>query len=609
MLLQFHRNAGGTGSARSPMTYSMFLDTHKLLKVCAWMTVLAIVIALARPGLMAKFFGRVEKCFGALARKPRYAIAAAALFPMLARLAILPWYPPPNPIVHDEFSYLLQADTFAHGRVVNPTPPNWKHFETEYTLLRPAYASQYQPGQGLTLAAGQLIFGHPWWGVWMDVGLMCGAICWALGFILPRHWALFGALVASLQFGIFGIWMNSYFGGAVSATAGALVFGSLASLNTGRYALQNRILWERRAMICGLGIMLLFATRPVEGVIATVVAIVYTWSRLRKMNLPTGIVLRRIAFPFTAVFVCGAAMLAWYNWRVTGNPAVPPYLAYRNIYGTPQPYWWQAPFTISHFDFPEIRDNYLNQLRLYRERYSLAAMVSAERDRLENFWRFFVGPFLTPALIFLAVVFRDRRMRPWLLISIPFIAEKVAYHAWFPAHSGPVTLLVVLILAQCWRHLRVWRRTQRTGVAVSRVVMAAFCAAIFLGAAGRAAEPILPRLFRHLPPIWESLYPPRRLRDDVTAVLARIPGQHLLFVKYAPGHCFCEEWVSNGAQLDEQKIVYVRPRDPASDEALMQAFPAFDVWEVEPDQHPYRLWRVEPSAASASYAQSEPRPQ
>lgn len=60
------------------------------------------------------------------------------------------------------------------------------------------------------------------------------------------------------------------------------------------------------------------------------------------------------------------------------------------------------------------------------------AILRAERDRLANSWRFFVGPFLTPALLFLPWVIRQRRIRPWLLASIPFILAKAAYHACYP---------------------------------------------------------------------------------------------------------------------------------------------------------------------------------
>ncbi len=98
---------------------------------------------------------------------------------------------------------------------------------------------------------------------------------------------------------------------------------------------------------------------------------------------------------------------------------------------------------------------------------------------------------------------------------------------------------------------------------------------------------------------WQSsLYPARRLRDDVTARLERVPGKHLVFVKYAPNHCFCEEWVFNSADLQSQKIVYARPYTPATDRGLAQYLEDHDVWIVEPDARPYKLERVDDSLAA-----------
>jgi hypothetical protein len=379
--------------------------------------------------------------------------------------------------------------------------------------------------------------------------------------------------------------MNSYFGGAVAATAGALVMGSLMRMRHSEKARSS-------AMLCAFGLIVLFATRPLEAILWGAVAMVYLATRRASHLRLTD---PRFYIPFLLVFSLGAGGLAYYNWRITGSPSNPPYLHYRQVYGTPQPYWWQPPVIITRFNYPELRDNYLNQLRLYRARHSFGAILEAERERLRNFWRFFIGPFLTPALLFLVWAIRDRRIRLWMLASIPFVIDKATYHAWFPSQNAPATVLIVLLVVQCWRHLRVWQRGHHWGVAMSRFLMTSFALAIVLGALGRAVEPIIPDRLRHLPPIWESLYPARRLRDDVTDRLARVPGKHLVFVKYSPGHCFCEEWVFNGADLASQRIIYVRPYSPASDEALIRVFGDRDAWVVEPDERPYKLSRLDDS--------------
>lgn len=573
------------------MTYSIFYSSRHL-ESFLWLSLAAALGLLClSPRTGARIGRSTAFLINSLARRTWLAAGIAAALPMVVRLVLLPVFPFPQAAVHDEFSNLLAGDTLAHGRVANPTPLYWQHFETEYELLQPTYASQYQPGQGLALAAGQIIAGHPWWGVWFSTGVLFAVLVWALVAIMPARWALFGSVIAALQFGIFGFWMNSYFGGSVPAIAGALVFGSLARQPMRRP--QATAIGPRKsvqlAIICGVGLCLLFATRPAEGLIWLVAAI-FCYGPLAKREARR----ERLALvSLTLIVIAGLSSLAIYNQRVTGHAAVPPYLLYRHLYGTPQSYWWQPAVMVSHFDYPELEANYRDQLRYWRRRYSASALWDASWRRLRDFWRFFIGPLLTPAALAFIVSRKRVRLRFWLWVSLAFVLDHATYHAWYPQQSASETVLIVLFVVEGWRHLEVWRRERRVGLALSGTLSACLLITVLMLGMGLWVRTFSARFSKSTEQILSALVPGPRVRDRVVRSLEKRPGKHLVFVHYGPRHPWYDEWVFNGADLQSAQIIFSRMWTPGSDLALARSMPDRDIWLADPDG-PVPLVRIGP---------------
>jgi hypothetical protein len=551
------------------------------------------VLAWTCPMLGASWFARVERRFVALAHRQKLSLVVVALFALAGRAVVLPILPEPQPYVNDEFSYLLAADTFAHGRLTNPPHPLWVHFETFHVIQQPTYASIFPPGQGLVLAFGQVTTGHPFVGVWLSVALMCAALTWMLQGWFSPPWALLGGLLGAMHFGVFSYWANSYWGGAVAALGGALVFGALPRIRS-----SQRV---GDAVLMGLGVAILANTRPYEGLISClpVAAALAVWV-LREPRPPLRVVLGRVLTPLGLVLSLGALFTCYYFGRVTGSPFCMPYQVNQATYRVAPYFIWQSPRPEPFYHHEVMREFHkYNEFDFYKRNRSAVGIAGVIAAKLIHLWFFYLGPLLT--LPFVMVIgtlppgFSWRCLAPptrFLLVatavSFTGVAGEVLY---FPHYTAPVTCLILALLLVAMRHLYEW---QTNGQPAQQFLIRALpvgCA--FLLALRAAAGPMHLPLSPDWPLTWYNWTNHLTDRTRIIAELQAHPGGQLVIVRYAPHSkalpVGLPEWVHNRADIDHAKIVWAQDMGAAGNQELVDYYRNRQVWLVEPDASPPRL--------------------
>lgn len=530
----------------------------------------------ARPLPRRGWFRRLESALGRMARRKGLSILLVGMAPLVVRAILLPLFRCPEPRIHDEFSYLLAADTFARGRLANPQHPMWVHFESMHILVRPAYASIFPIAQGLAMAAGQVVIGHPWAGVWLSTGLMGAALCWMLQGWVPPGWALLGSLLAVLRYGTFSYWMNSYFGGAVAAAGGALVLGALPRI-------VRRQRW-RDAVWMGLGLAILANSRPFEGLVFSmpITAALLMWM-VGKNRPPGRVALRSVVLPIVLVLAAAGAGMGYYFARVTGSPLVMPYVLYRRA-GTMAPHFiWQSPRPKPVYYHRVLRDFHAGwEMGAYITARSTNLLLGA-LEKARSYWRFYLGPLLTIPFVAIPWLWKNRRARFLLLAGAIFFPLALAPQVWqAPHYAAPATGLVFTIVILGMRQMRTWRwRGRRVGLFLVRGLVLACALAFVLKVSGGKLE-----VARNNRASWSWVAPGNIARAAILKQLRDSEGRHLVFVRYNPGHDTGDEWVYNEADIDGAKIVWAREMDPTSNQRLLRYFDGRRVWLVKPDASP-----------------------
>jgi hypothetical protein len=530
------------------------------------MTLACIALAYRLLGNRPGWLARTRARFIRLSERPLlpYLLTAGLALGLCAALEALHR---PVPYIHDEFGYLLGADTFLHGRVANPTHPLWPFFESFHLVHVPHYVTKYPAGPSLVLALGYWLFGDPLVGVWLGYAAAQVGLLWLLRGYLPRHWAWAGSLVWTVHSKLLVTWGLSYWGGALAMLGGCLLWGAVPRLS------RRPHVGDALALVTGL--LILANSRPFEGALTAVPAAgalgYFFWKSNAKPSW-----LGRVVVPAGLLLALGLVAMGTYNARITGSPTKLPYTLYGDQYESARSLLFQTPNPrpvyrhriMARFHDMErgLFDRRRNNLRVY--------LHDLLRVRSAYYAMFFLNIYL--ALPFFAfVLLRKIRRDGYLLGAMAFVFVLASFSlTYLPHYLAPLTGLLAYATVQGTRRLlgEVPRIPRRLRLAV------------VLGLVGMVGVQTSISAIRWVNPTTN----PVRFRTPLLAKLNQLGGRHLIFVRYAPGHDYALEWVFNGADLENAPVLWARDLN-AQNQKLLDYYPDRMVWVFEPDVHPARL--------------------
>jgi len=457
------------------------------------------------------------------------------------------------PKVHDEFSYLLAAETFSLGQLSAPTHPMWVHFESFHTGQTPTRFSKYPPGHALVLAIGAKL-GDVHLGLWLEGALAGVAFYYFLRACFSPGWAFLGALV-----GIFNplllMWNHMFWGGALHAAGGAVVLG--AAVRAGKAALP------RHGAVFGLGVSVLMLTRPFEGAIFTIFASAILAGALLRRGGFSGLAAAMVKLAPGFLLVWGAAVgwMGYYNYRVTGSAFVMPYMVYEKLYAPCPFFLWQdlGPMPeYRHAPFVAFAEGERAAFLVQKTLPGLAAKLRGLFFENIGYSALLLTPFV------LALFFKPRRRT---VIAVSFLALFLATEflsvAWFfPHYVAAILALYLYIVIVAFQEL---------AMRIPRLRLL-WLAALAFAMGGFVLHQATSLKRQNRPRNWAVA------RQNMIRELEQKPGKHLVLVSYGKDASPHKEWVYNSADIDNTRVVFARSM--VDNARLLDYFKDRTIWRL-----------------------------
>ena len=195
----------------------------------AWqlpLTLLALLIAALITKYPIGLFAKFEYFVSIIAGRPYLSAALIAGLAACARLALSPFLGTPQPIIADEMSLMLQAQTYFDGRLANHVSLS-PDFESVFVLLSPTYASMYPVLRSFPLLAGYSLGIGAWGGVLLSMVALTVAVYWMVREWINARYAFVAALIVIIRYGLFSFLGEFLLGRCVYGSRRGLVVGGI----------------------------------------------------------------------------------------------------------------------------------------------------------------------------------------------------------------------------------------------------------------------------------------------------------------------------------------------------------------------------------------------